>query len=75
MTMNKVPVDIVNELQPVCHKKVGHYKIWTLDSGLDSGLDHGLDSGLNNGLNNWTKISIAKGKCHLHINQQQSFCL
>jgi len=49
----------------------GHYKTWTLDSGLD----HGLDSGLNNGLNNWTKISIAKGKCRLHINQQQSFCL
>jgi len=48
----------------------GHYKTWTLDSGLD----HGLDSGLNNGLDKWTKISIAKGS-HLHIiNQQQSFC-
>jgi len=30
--------------------KQGHYKTWTLDSGLDHGLDHGLDSGLNNGL-------------------------
>ena len=40
---------------------------------LDSGLDCGLDSGLNNGFHKWTKISIAKGKCHLHIiNQQQS---
>jgi len=27
---------------------MGHYKTWTLDSGLD----HGLDSGLNNGLDN-----------------------
>ena len=49
----------------------GHHKTWTLDSRLD----RGLDSGLNNGLDKWTKISIAKGKRHLHINQQQSFCL
>ena len=31
------------------HSRKGHYKTWTLDSGLD----HGLDSGLNNGLDNW----------------------
>ena len=28
------------------HLVRGHYKTWTLDSGLD----HGLNSGLNNGL-------------------------
>jgi len=28
--------------------RLGHYKTWTLDSGLD----HGMDSGLNNGLDN-----------------------
>jgi len=40
---------------------------------LDSGLHCGLDSGLNNGFHKWTRISIAKGKSHLHIiNQQQS---
>jgi len=51
---------------------VAHYKTWTTGSGLD----RGLDSGLNNGLHKWTKISITKGKSHLHIiNQQQSFCL
>jgi len=33
----------------------GHYKTWTLDSGLD----HGLDSGLNNGL---ARFLIVRGQ-------------
>jgi len=53
-------------------KEGGHYKTWTLDSGLD----HGLDSGLNNGLDKWTKISIAKGKvtCILLISSKAFVC-
>jgi len=36
----------------------GHYKTWTVDSGLD----RGLDSGLSNRLDKWTRISIARVK-------------
>jgi len=28
---------------PINHERAGHYKTWTLDSGLDHGLDYGLD--------------------------------
>jgi len=43
--------------------------LWTLDWTMDWTLDSIMD--LIIGL----KFGSAKGKCHLHINQQQSFCL
>jgi len=44
--------------QIVDPSRSGHYKTWTLDSGLD----HGLDSRLNNGLDNWTRFLIIRGQ-------------
>jgi len=56
-----VPVTgIMHTMNIFCkvHTIGGHYKTWTLDSGLD----HGLDSGLNNGLNTCTKFLIVRGQ-------------